>query len=223
MLPQLLIIGGKPRHSAFDAIVQSYHDLAATSLRTLHLEFRCHMIRHIRKSVKASHQLSQGVEEADNAVLALVGDLVAINEELRAHLLQAEHVFVVQGSGALLDALLVRSAAGIKRMNGHGCARMLLNVVVLRQNLLNIDRETTLARAALYFSLFKKGPEAIVAAAKDKDGAVQKVGLTEEELKVLLELWYSEGATSENGEEALRAQRRLNDSLLQLSEAMWSH
>lgn len=102
---------------------------------------------------------------------------------------------------------------------------MQLNILVLQQNLKNVEDGVDLARAANYFALFDRGPDAIVEKAKedrDKDGkGGAEETFTYEELKALMELCFSEGMSNRERGIASAAKRRLDDKLLGLSEHMW--
>ncbi len=125
--------------------------------------------------------------------------------------------FITRGSSNLVDAVLVFSAVhNIKSMNLLGSAHMQLNARVLYHNLLNIEPEGDLPRSFAYFRWFDKGPEAIILAAKRGE-----LVFTYEELKVLVELCYSEAVESRDEDEAKKGKNSLDDGLLQLSEAMW--
>ena len=111
------------------------------------------------------------------------------------------------------------NAGQIGAMNLHGCARVQLNTLVLQQNFKNIEYDVLLTRSARFFELFVAGPDAIVARAKEagSEGLEFSYG----ELKILIELCYSEALASDRREVAMQAKRTMNDHLLQLSEHTW--
>ncbi|KAF2087512.1 hypothetical protein K490DRAFT_41238 [Saccharata proteae CBS 121410] len=201
---------------AFDGVVQSYHQLANIVLRSLHIEVRCHIIHYVGLSFRSHYRLEQLFNDPDPDVLKLNADLTAIDEEISNQLQTQQHRFVTSGLGALTDDLLVKNASRIKAMNANGCGRMSLNILVLQQNLKNIESDAILAKATQYYGLFTAGPDKVIEMAKGEGQP-----FTYEELKVLVELYYSETIGSERREQALQAKRALNDHLLQLSEHMW--
>jgi exocyst complex component 4 len=103
-------------------------------------------------------------------------------------------------------------------MNAHGCGRLQLNILVLQQNLKNVEPDALLSRSALYFDMFTAGPEAIVQAAKTQG---KELGFTYDEMRVLMELCYSEGLRSERRDVAVQAKRGLDENVLSLSEYLW--
>jgi exocyst complex component 4 len=103
-------------------------------------------------------------------------------------------------------------------MNANGCGRLQLNILVLQQNLKNVEPEALLSRSALYFDMFSAGPEAIVQAAKTQG---KELGFTYEEMRILMELCYSEGLRSERRDVAVQAKRGLDENVLALSEYLW--
>ncbi|GME46116.1 Exocyst complex component sec8 [Neofusicoccum parvum] len=174
-----------------------------------------------RKSVAALCLLytSMLFNEPDADVLRLNSELSDIDEEIGGQLMQQQHNYITHGIGSLADTLLVRNSGRIGRMNENGCGRMQLNILVLQQNLKNIEAGAVLTKATQYYNMFTTGPESVVAVAKQSTD--QKGPFTYDELKVLVELYYSEDAASERREVAMKAKTGLNDYLLQLSEHMW--
>lgn len=115
-----------------------------------------------------------------------------------------------------MDQVLVSMATKIESMNMNGCGRIQLNILVLQQNLKNIEPRASLSRSALYYDLFLAGPDAVVAKAKESGKACT---FTYEEMKVLLELCYSEAIKRSEG--SVQAKRSLDEHLLELSEYLY--
>lgn len=128
--------------------------------------------------------------------------------------------FIMNGVGHLMDAILVTNASRIGVMNDHGCGRMQLNILVLQQNLKNLEPGAILGRSSRFYDLFVEGPEAIVKVAAESDGG-KNLDFSYDELKVLVELCYSQAKQSERREVVVQADRALSDHLLQLSEHLW--
>lgn len=190
-----------------------------TVLFTLHVDMRCGIIHMIERCLHGKYLLDQPTNEADSSVLSLNADLVSFDENISNYLQERERTFITTGLGLLLDRLLVANASHIQAMNLNGCGRMQLNILVLQQNLKNIEGDVALVRCAQFFELFTEGPDTIVAKAKETHG--KDLGFSYEELKVLIELCYSEGVNSARREVAVAAKRALSDHLLALSEHMW--
>ena len=218
-----------PFRRSFDSIVSSYEELAATALLTLHMEVRCRIVHSLRIALSpetAPYILDQDVNEPDPQILTLNGELIAYDETVARFLRDREVAFVRTGLGLLINSYLVGNAPMVSPMNAKGCGRMQLNILVLQQNLKNIEEGVDLARAADYYALFDKGPDAIVEKAKEDaaramDGDPDPDRFTFDELKALVELFYSEQlADPERGIENA-ARRQMADKLLGLSEHMW--
>ncbi|EON96683.1 putative sec8 exocyst complex component specific domain-containing protein [Phaeoacremonium minimum UCRPA7] len=212
---------------SFDGIVSSYEELAATALLTLHMEARCRIVYSLHvvlSPLTAPYILEQDVNEPDPQVLSLNSELVSYDETVVRFLREREASFIRTGFGLLINSYLVSNAPMTSPMNAKGCGRMQLNILVLQQNLKNIEAGVDLARAANYFALFDKGPDAIVAKAKEdsgKEGGSDPDRFTYDELKALVELCYSEQLADPERGIAAQAKRQMADKMLQLSEHMW--
>ncbi|KND93977.1 putative exocyst complex component sec8 [Tolypocladium ophioglossoides CBS 100239] len=211
----------------FDNIVASYEELASTALLTLHMEVRCRIVYSLRNALSpdlAPYLLDQEVREPDPQILSLNLELVLFDETIVRFLRDREVAFVRTGLGLLINCYLVGNACMASPMNEKGCGRMQLNILVLQQNLKNIEEGVDLARAANYFALFDKGPDAIVDKAKEDKAGHGDSGpdsFTYDELKALVELCYSEQLANPERGIASAAKRRMDDKLLGLSEHMW--
>ncbi|KAK4148110.1 Sec8 exocyst complex component-specific domain-containing protein [Dichotomopilus funicola] len=224
---------------SFDSILTSYTSLATTSLLTLHSEIRCRILQSLHTALSPSqtapYLLDQDVAEPDPQILSLNAEMVAFDETASRYLRAPEVRFLRTGLGLLINAYLVRNAPMTAPMNARGCGRMRLNVLVLQQNLKNVEEGpgAELRRAREYFELFAAGPDGVVNKAKEDAEADRKatnggvagndggVRFTYDELKALLELWYSEQLADPERGVAAAAKRQLADKLLGLSEHMW--
>ena len=206
--------------STFDGILSAYRELATKALLTLHVDIRCGIIHMMTQTLKASYFLDQPANEPDSSVLRLNADLLSFDDTLTIHLPEKEYQFMTSGLGLLLDHQLVTNASKISVMNENGCGRMQLNILVLQQNLKSIESDATLTRSAQFFEYFTEGAGTIVSKVKEAGG--KDVGFNLEELKVLIELCYSEALQSEQRDIAMQAKRALSDHQLQLSECMWN-
>lgn len=201
----------------------SYEELAGTALLTLHMEVRCRIVHSLRNALSpelAPYLLDQEVREPDPPILSLNLELVLFDETIVRFLRDREVAFIRTGLGTLTNRYLVSNAWMASPMNAKGCGRMQLNVLVLQQNLKNIEEGVDLARAADYFALFDQGPDAII----DKARAEKEKGtesFTYEELKALIELYYSEQLANPERGIASAAKRKMDDKLLDLSEHLW--
>ncbi|KAI1259359.1 Sec8 exocyst complex component-specific domain-containing protein [Xylariaceae sp. FL1019] len=217
---------------SFDKIVSSYEELAGTVLLTLHMEIRCRIVQSLRVALSpetAPYVLGdREIKEPDPPIISLNSELIAYDETAVRFLHDREIAFMRTGLAFLMNSYLVSNALSTQPMNKRGCERMQLNILVLQQNLKNIEAGVSLARAANYYSLFEKGPDAIVERAKNdrqRETDEGSVPLAErfsyDELKAMLELCYSEQlADPERGVNAA-AKRQIGEKGLALSEVMW--
>lgn len=196
------------------------------------MEARCKIIHslHIVLSPEtAPYVLDQEVREPDPEILSLNSELVASDETTVRYLRDKEITFVRTGLGLLVNRYLVGNAPMASPMNSKGCGRMKLNVLVLQQNLKNIEEGVDLSRTTNYFDLFNKGPDAIVAKAKEvseiqanaEEGVPTGEVFTYDELKNLMELCYSEQLNDPERGVTSAAKREMADKMLNLSEFLW--
>ena len=195
-------------------------------------------------AASSHHTLDRVPKSASPTVLELNNDLIAFDTNTSTYLGRKERRFITSGLGRLIDRVLVADAYMIGALNRHGAERLKLDISVLQSNLKNIviegrvpdsrkrlpvppggvdpdepePEDVSLSRSARFFDWFVEGPEKVVERAKEEKG---RDGFTYDELKVLVELCFSEGLRSENREENVRAKKGLNDCMLRLSETMW--
>jgi len=194
------------------------------------MEVRCRIVYSLSVALSpktAPYLLDQDVREPDPQILSLNGELLAYDETTVRFLREREVAFVRTGLGLLINSYLVGNASMVSPMNARGCGRMQLNILVLQQNLKNIEEGVDLARAANYYALFDQGPDAIVNKAKEEaaraaEGTIDGTDrFSLEELRQLVELYYSERlANPERGIEQI-ARREMSEKMLALEEHMW--
>lgn len=207
----------------FDNIVSSFEELASTALLTLHMEARCRIVHSLRNALSpeiAPYLLDQEVREPDPQILSLNLELVLFDENVVRYLRDKEVAFIRTGLGLLINSYLVGNANLASPMNENGVGRMQLNILVLQQNLKNVEEGVDLARAANYFALFERGPDAIIEKAKDSNSANEADTFTYEELKAMVELCFSEQMANPERGIAVAARRRMEDKLVALGEGM---
>lgn len=144
---------------------------------------------------------------------------MAFDTVVSAYLLAPQRAFVVNGLADLTDRALVKALGSVTEMNSMGKGRVELGVLVLQQNLKNVEPGAKLGRSERYCELFERGPEEVVRVAEEE--AQKEEGEREwskEELRVLVELWYSEGRGSERREVQMRAEKGVGEYLGRLEE-----
>lgn len=75
----------------FDGVVGAFRELAAAALRTLHIEFRCQILRALTSSMKGSFLYTELSEVPNEGVLQLVASLLEVNQECAKYLQGREH------------------------------------------------------------------------------------------------------------------------------------
>ncbi|KAG9249224.1 Sec8 exocyst complex component-specific domain-containing protein [Calycina marina] len=216
----------------FDSIVSSFQECAGVILLTLHMEIRCQIIFSLTIALSpayAPYSLEQVVKDPDPRILSLNADLVSYDETADKFLREREISFIRSGLALLIDSFLVTNAGMVKAMNGNGCGRMQLNILVMQQNLKNIEAEVNLNRSARFFDLFMLGPGKILeesiknarSGQEKTNGRTGSDNFSYEELKILVELCYSEQLEDPERGISSVAKRHMDEHLLQLSEHMW--
>lgn len=205
--------------SPFDNVLALYRELATMALLTLHLDIRYGINFMMSYVLEGPYVIDQPVNEPDPSILTMNQDLLGFDDTMKSHLPEKEYGFMTSGLGLLLDSILVSNAAKIKVMNTNGCGRMQLNILVLQQNLKSIESDVVLSKSAMFFDYFQQGTKSIVQEvqkSKDKD-----IGFNEEEVKILIELCYSEALNSPQRDIADKAKRSMQEDMLIITESMW--
>ena len=208
--------------------MSSFDELAGTALLTLHMEVRCRIVHSLRVALSpdvAPYLLDQEVSEPDPHILSLNLELVLFDETVNRFLRQKETNFIRTGLGWLINCYLVSNAWMASPMNTNGSGRMQLNILVLQQNLKNIEEGVDMARASNYYYLFDQGPDEIIARAREIK-EIQEAGgelnyrdnFSHEELKVMIELCYSERMANPERGIASIARRSMDGKLQGLGE-----
>jgi Xaa-Pro aminopeptidase len=197
------------------------------------------------------HLLASQPTAASPAVLELNKDLIAFDTNLSTYLGNTQRVFITSGLAHFIDRVFVSSTRFIWAMNENGALRLQLDVLVLQQNLKNIIvdqsegsddvskeqyREVVaLPRSAKFLDWFLDGAEKALDYAKEEkeyfaahgDKALSSDGgpFSYEELKVLVDLGFSEilrgPRGEENREDFMAAKKASADALLRLNEILW--
>ena len=216
---------------AFDSILISMRTLASTALMTIHIDIRLGVVHMLTKTLHAPYLLAQPAQDPDPSIHTLNADLRSFANNISTHLDTSAQDFITNGLALLMDTLLVSNVSQIKAgMNGYGCGRMHLNILVLSQNLKStqtggaaddVDDGLELDRSRRFFDLFMEGADGIVGRARDRGGEGLE-GFDLEEWKALVELWYRDGIENGAREVQVKGRRELADKLLVLSECLWN-
>ena len=203
----------------FDNILALFRELATTALLTLHIDIRYGISFMMSQLQEGPFVLTQPATEPDPSILRLNADLLAFDDTMTSHLPEREYEFMTSGLGLLLDSFLITNAGKIKIMNQNGCGRMQLNILVIQQNLKSIESDVMLKKSAQFFEYFQEGAKAVVDKAQKNRGS--DMDLNEEEIKILIELCYSEALNSPQRDIAAQAKRNMQEDLLMITESMW--
>ncbi|KAL2868218.1 exocyst subunit SEC8 [Aspergillus lucknowensis] len=201
------------------------------------------------------HLLTSQPTAASPSILELNKDLIAFDTNVSSYLGSAQRRFITSGLARFIDQVFVSSTRYIWAMNENGALRLQLDVLVLQQNLKNIivdsdevsdeanpaqgaqhHREVVaLPRSAKFLDWFLEGAEKALDYAKEekeylaanggKAPSVDGDPFSYEELKVLVDLGFSEVLRGpkgeENREDFMAAKKASADALLRLNEIMW--
>ncbi|ORY17632.1 Sec8 exocyst complex component-specific domain-domain-containing protein [Clohesyomyces aquaticus] len=221
----------KETAAAFDNVVSSYLSLSTLIIRTLHFSLRTTIIYMLNSTLQTTYTLDTEHTEPSPGIISLNSLLVNIDSEIQIYIPVPQLPCITAHIAPLMDTYLLFLCRRITSMNDHGCKLMQLNILVLQQNLKNISPSSSAALSstsdlkysALFFDLFTLGPDAVVARAKEfgKGFGVPGDRFGYKAVKGLLELCYSERLVSERREVGVAARRKLDEGLLEVSEAMY--
>lgn len=195
--------------------------------------------------------LSNQPTAAAPAILELNNDLMAFDTNLATYLGPSERQFITTGLERFIDQVFVSCTRYIGAMNHNGALRLQLDVLVLQQNLKNIilgsadasethqkqtNQQVSLPRSAKFLDWFIEGPQKALDYAKEEKEAFMAdrekalaagngEPFTYDELRVLIELCFSEIMRGPRGQQSredfMAAKRNNGDAMLRLSEVMW--
>ncbi|KAK5166248.1 exocyst subunit [Saxophila tyrrhenica] len=171
----------------FDAVTTSFTELSTLILRTLHIDLRLHLLSGVSAALNTTYALGQPYNDPDPAILTLSEDLGSYDAQLSAHLLPPQHAFLASNLHVTANTALVGLVSTVPALDTHGSGRMGLNILVLQQSLKLLQPFADLGKAAQFYELGAKGPEAVV-----KEGPKSEEGYETEDLKALIRLCYDE-------------------------------
>ncbi|GAA5991883.1 hypothetical protein JCM10908_002254 [Rhodotorula pacifica] len=219
----------------FDALLDSYQQLANMVLYTLRLELRLRTMHYLDKATRDGvYQLQEDILEPDPSVVDLNSDLAECDELVGHALLPRSRRFVFEGLSPLMDDLLIRNARHIRLANRFGQHKMLRNILALQQNLKTLGDEplqVNFDRSRRFWELFEQGPKTMLELAR-----TNKIKYDFDDLKALLNLQCGidqsgkDGAAAQNGGTPLmgsdatlpqtgsgdKARRQYNEYLIEL-------
>ncbi|WVR04091.1 hypothetical protein IAU60_001090 [Kwoniella sp. DSM 27419] len=147
----------------YEAIIQTYEQLAEMVLNTIRLEIRGRVLCNLGAALRTGDfRLESEAFEPDPDVLDLNHSLMDIEEIAERTILGEDHSFVFRGLGQLVDQIFISSARNIKMVNPAGVRKIKRNILALQQTLRGIGAASfdgTLDRAVEYWDLYDKGPK----------------------------------------------------------------
>ncbi|WVF66723.1 hypothetical protein IAT40_001465 [Kwoniella sp. CBS 6097] len=147
----------------YQAIIQTYEQLAEMVLNTIRLEIRGRVICNLGASLrKGDFRLESEAFEPDPDVLDLNASLMEIEAIAERTILGDDHSFIFRGLGQLVDQIFISSSKNIKMVNPAGVRKIKRNILALQQTLRGIKVASFgggLERAVEYWDLYEKGPK----------------------------------------------------------------
>lgn len=148
------------------ALAKEFEELADICLLVLHLEVRVHCFYYLlplwRGPGGGPSQFCGGLDSTDpsNEIIQLNKDLLAVEDALDTSLQPRKIQYVFEGVSHLVSAILVSSAATIRRINTNGVKKMCRNIFAVQHTLtasITGRRELALDQAKTYYELFNLG------------------------------------------------------------------
>jgi len=153
------------------SLAKEFEELADICLLVLHLEVRVHCFYYLlplwRGPGGGASQFSGGPDSTDpsNEITQLNRDLLAVEDALDSSLQPRKIQYIFEGVSHLVAAILISSAATIKRININGVKKMCRNIFAVQHTLtasITGRRELALDRAKHFYELFNLTPKEIL-------------------------------------------------------------
>lgn len=153
------------------SLAKEFEELGDICLLVLHLEVRVHCFYYLlplwRGPGGGPSQYAGGPDSTDpsSEIINLNKDLVAVEEALDISLQPRKTQYVFEGVSHLVSAILISSAATIKRINGNGVKKMCRNIFAVQHTLtasITGRREGALDQAKTFYELFSLSPKEVL-------------------------------------------------------------
>merc|ERR1712059_108281 len=153
------------------ALAKEFEELADICLLVLHLEVRVHCFYYLlplwRGPGGGPAQFSGGPDSTDpsNEIIMLNKDLLGVEDALDTSLQPRKIQYVFEGVSSLVSAILISSAATIKRINCNGVKKMCRNIFAVQHTLtasITGRRELALDQAKTFYELFNMTPKELL-------------------------------------------------------------
>jgi exocyst complex component 4 len=123
------------------ALAKEFEELADICLLVLHLEVRVHCFYYLlplwRGPGGGPTQFSGGPDSTDPSqeIIQLNKDLLGVEDALDSSLQSRKIQYIFEGVSSLVSAILISSAATIKRINSNGVKKMCRNIFAVQHTL----------------------------------------------------------------------------------------
>jgi len=164
------------------SLAKEFEELADVCLLVLHLEVRVHCFYYLmplwRGPGGGPSQFSGGPDSTDpsNEIIQLNKDLLAVEDALDTSFQPQKIQYVFEGVSHLVAAILISSAATIKKINSNGVKKMCRNIFAVQHTLtasITGRRELALDHAKAFYELFNLTPKELLTSIVER-GAVFK-------------------------------------------------
>jgi len=162
------------------ALAKEFEELADICLLVLHLEVRVHCFYYLlplwRGPGGGPQQFSGGPDSTDPSqeIIHLNKDLLGVEDALDSSLQPRKIQYVFEGVSSLVSAILISSAATIKKINSNGVKKMCRNIFAVQHTLtasITGRRELALDHAKTFYELFNLTAKELVTSVVER-GAV---------------------------------------------------
>jgi len=161
------------------SLAKEFEELGDVCLLVLHLEVRVHCFYYLMPLWRGGlgpTQFSGGLDSTDPSqeIIQLNKDLLAVEDALDACLQPHKIQYVFEGVSHLVSAILIMSAASIKKINSNGVKKMCRNIFAIQHTLtasITGRRELALDQAKTFYELFNMSPKELLASIVER-GAV---------------------------------------------------
>ena len=152
------------------SLAKEFEELADVCLLVLHLEVRVHCFFYLMplwRGGTGPTQFFGGLDSTDPSqeIIQLNKDLLAVEDALDTSLQPHKIQYVFEGVSHLVSAILISSAATIKKINSNGVKKMCRNIFAIQHTLtasITGRRELALDHAKNFYELFTLTPKELL-------------------------------------------------------------
>jgi len=166
------------------SLAQEFVELGDICLLVLHLEVRVHCFFYLlplwRGPGGGPSQYFGGPDSTDpsSEIINLNRDLVSVEDALDTALQPRKIQYVFEGVSHLVSAILISSAATVKKINSNGVKKMCRNIFSVQQTLttsITGRREVALDQAKSFYELFNLTPNEVLTSIVERGAIVSQL------------------------------------------------